>query len=187
MQHNLQAQAKLGIENYNSVSRSEPYLWIPIISRTGTKGLHTEMRYNYEERKTGSVYIGKKFGRDSTFSYKLTPMLGWVFGEYNGASVALNTDLEYKQFYISVQSQYTMSATGREADFFYGWGEIGLDVTDWLYTGLSSQLTKPYKERSETEYGMLVGFNVKKMSIPVYVFSPFNNNINFLIGINLEL
>jgi hypothetical protein len=187
MQHNLQAQAKLGIENYNSVSRSEPYLWIPIISRTGANGLHTEMRYNYEERKTGSVYIGRKFGRDSTFSYAFTPMLGWVFGQYNGGSLALNMDLGYKRAYISVQSQYSLSSEGSAGNFFYGWGEVGYEATGWLYAGVSCQLTKPYKEKTETEYGMLVGFNIKKMSIPVYVFSPFNDKINFLIGINLEL
>ncbi len=187
MQLNSTAQAKVGIENYSSVRRSEPNLWIPMVSRTGKKGLHTEFRYNYEERKTGSVYIGKNFSRDSAFSYSITPMLGWVFGQYNGGSVALNADVAYKKFYLSVQTQYTMSKNSRAENFFYTWGEIGYDVTPWLYTGVSSQLTKLYKEKIETEYGILVGFNVKKISVPVYVFSPFGNDINFLIGINLEL
>jgi len=187
MQHNSSAQAKLGIENYNSVSTTEPYLWIPIVSRTGKKGLHTQFRYNYEERSTGSLYIGKSFSRDSSFSYTVTPMLGWVFGQYNGGSLALNADAAYRKIYISVQSQYTLSKAGREGNFFYTWGEIGYEVTKWFYAGVSSQLTKPYNEKTETEYGILAGINISKMSFPVYVFSPFSNNRNFLIGINLEL
>lgn len=187
MQHNSHAQAKLGIENYNSISKTEPYLWIPIVSRTGKKGLHAEFRYNYEERKTASVYLGKNFSSDSGFSYSITPMLGWVFGQYNGTSLALNTDAGYKKIYISVQTQYTWSKEGKAGNFFYTWGEIGYEATKWFYAGLSSQVTKPYNEITATEYGMLVGFNIKKISIPVYVFSPFDKNLNVLIGINLEL
>ncbi len=187
MQHNATGQTKIGIENYNSVSRAEPYLWVPIIHRQGKKGLHTEMRYNYEERKTGSVYIGKNFSSDSAFSYSLTPMLGWVFGQFNGGSVALNADAGYKKFYTSVQTQYTMSKNGKAENFFYTWGEIGYEPVEWFYTGISSQWTKVYKETGDAEFGMLVGFNIRKLSIPVYVFSPFDKKINFLIGINLEL
>ena len=111
--HNAAAQAKLGMENYNAISRTEPYLWIPVISRTGKNGLHTEFRYNYEERKTGSVYAGKNFKRDSAFSYSLTPMLGLVFGSYNGASLALNGDAGFRKLYLSLQTQYTWSRDGK--------------------------------------------------------------------------
>jgi hypothetical protein len=187
MQHDLQAQARAVVENYLSISKAEPVMWMPILSRTGRKGLHTELRYNYEERRTGSIYIGQQFRRDSTFSFAVTPMLGWVFGRYNGGSLGLNGDADYKGAYISFQSQYTVSKAGRDGNFFYMWGEIGYDATDWLYAGISSQVTSPYKERTLAEYGILVGFKIRKITVPFYLFSPFDNKINFLIGLSLEL
>jgi hypothetical protein len=187
MQLNAAAQTKVGFENYNLSSNHEPFLWMPIIHRVGKKGLYTEFRYNYEERKTASVYIGKNFSRDSVLSYSITPMLGWVFGKFNGASVALNADADYKKFFISVQTQYTASKDGGTDNFFYTWAETGYEPVDWFYAGVSTQLTKVYKESPEPEYGVLIGFNIKKINIPVYVFSPFDKKINLLIGINLEL
>lgn len=186
MQLNAGAQTKMGFENYNLRNSNEPYLWMPIIHRTGKNGLHTELRYNYEERKTASVYIGKNFSRDSSFSYSVTPMLGLVFGQYNGCSVALNADADYKKFFISVQTQYTAGKNAVSENFFYTWAETGYQPLDWFYAGVSSQLTNVYEENAVLEYGLLVGFNIKKITVPVYVFSPFGNNRNFIVGINIE-
>lgn len=186
MQRNVSAQTKTGIENYNFKSSTEDYLWMPIIHRTGKKGLHTEFRYNYEERKTASVYIGKNFSRDSAFSYSITPMLGWVFGKYNGGSAALNADADYKKVFASVQTQYTVSKNSASENFFYTWAETGYQPADWFYAGVSTQLTKVHKEKAEAEYGVLVGFNIKKITVPIYVFSPFSKERNFIAGINIE-
>jgi hypothetical protein len=186
MQLNVNAQTKTGIENYSLKSSNEPYLWMPVIHRTGKKGLHTEFRYNYEERKTASLYIGKNFSRDSTLSYSITPMLGWVFGKYNGGSVAVNADADYKKFFVSVQTQYTASKNSAAENFFYTWAETGYQPVDWFYAGVSTQWTKVYEEKAEVEYGLLVGFNIKKITVPVYVFSPFGNNRNFIVGVNIE-
>jgi hypothetical protein len=186
MQLNVTAQAKTGIENYSFKSSNEPYLWMPIIHRTGKKGLHTEFRYNYEERKTASVYVGKNFSRDSALSYSITPMLGWVFGRYNGGSVALNADADYKKTFVSLQTQYTVSKDGAAGNFFYTWAEAGYQPVDWFYAGVSTQFTKVYKEKTAAEYGVLVGINIKKVTVPVYVFSPFSKERNFIVGINVE-
>lgn len=186
MQPDVNAQTKIGFENYNLSSKADPFVWMPIIHRVGKKGLYTEFRYNYEERKTASVYIGKNFSRDSTLSYSITPMLGWVFGRFNGGSVALNADADYKKIFVSVQTQYTASKNGAAENFFYTWAETGYQPVDWFYAGVSTQLTKVYEEKAEMEYGVLVGFNIKKITVPVYVFSPFGNNRNFIVGVNIE-
>jgi hypothetical protein len=186
MQLNCRAQTKAGMESYNLKSSNEPYLWMPIIYRTGKKGFHTEFRYNYEERKTASVYIGKNFCRDSALSYSITPMLGWVFGKFNGGSVALNADAGYKKFFVSVQTQYTAGKNGADNNFFYTWAETGYQPVDWFYAGVSTQLTKAYEEKAAIEYGILVGFNIKKITVPVYVFSPFGKEQNFIVGLNIE-
>lgn len=186
MLHKATGQSKTGIENYNFLSNREAYTWMPVVHHLGKKGLYTEMRYNYESRNTASVYVGKSFERDRTISYSFKPMLGIVFGKFNGGSLALNADAGYKKIFASMQTQYTISKAGVEEDFFSNWSELGYQLVKWFYTGLSTQLTRLYKTNVEAEYGMLVGFTLKKLTIPVYVFSPLSNNRSFIIGINTE-
>jgi hypothetical protein len=41
--------------------------------------LHLEARYGYEDRKTGSAWIGYNISAGETLSFEMTPMLGGVF------------------------------------------------------------------------------------------------------------
>ncbi|MEP7254509.1 MAG: hypothetical protein ABI666_01970 [Ferruginibacter sp.] len=182
----VQAQDKNGFENYNLLSSRDAYVWMPVVHHLGKNGLYTEMRYNYEDRNTASVYVGKNFSDEKTISYSVKPMLGIVFGKFNGGSIALNVDADYKKLYISMQTQYTISKDEVTENFFFNWTEIGYQPVKWFYTGLSTQLTKIYKRNPEAEYGILVAFSLKKITIPIYVFSPLSNNRNFIIGINTE-
>jgi hypothetical protein len=180
------AQSKTGMENYNLLSKGESYMWMPVVHHVGKKGLHTELRYNYEDQNTGSVYIGKNFKRGDNHHFSITPMLGLVFGKYNGGSAALNTEWEHKKLFMSVQTQYTISRNGPDENFFFNWSELGIQPVKWFYTGLSAQMTRLYKQNTEAEYGILAGVNVNRFSIPVYVFSPLSSNRSFIIGINAE-
>ncbi len=186
MQLNGAAQTKSGIENYNFLSSKDAYVWMPIVHHLGKKGIYTEMRYNYEELKTASVYIGKNFSKEGKLSYAFTPMLGIVFGKLNGGSLAMNMDLEHKKTFISMQTQYTVSSDEVKDNFFFNWTELAYQPVKWIYAGVSMQQTKAYKTNFISEYGMLVGLLIKNFTIPVYVFNPANKNRNFIVGINVE-
>ena len=186
MQPDLPAQNKTGIENYNFLSSKEAYVWMPVVHHKGKKGVYTEMRYNYEEMETASVYLGKSFSKERELSYDITPMLGMVFGNFNGGSLAINMDVEYKKTFVSMQMQYTASSDAKENNFLFNWTEMAYQPLEWFYTGVSMQQTKMYKTGFKSEYGVLIGFLVKKFTIPVYVFSPVNKNRNFIVGINVE-
>jgi hypothetical protein len=47
MQHNITAQSKSGIENYNFFNSGKAYAWMPVLYHQGKKGIYTELRYNY--------------------------------------------------------------------------------------------------------------------------------------------
>ncbi len=185
-QLNATAQSKNGIENYNLLSKQAPYVWMPIVHYRAKKGFYTEARYNYEELRTGSVYMGKSFSKEGNISYTVTPMGGIVFGDFNGGSIALNFDAEYKKYFFSMQTQYTISKDDASKNFYFNWSEVGINATDWLFTGISSQFTKLKNQQSSPEFGVLVGLSIGKLSIPVYIFNPFNNSRNFTVGINAE-
>jgi len=180
------AQTKTGIENYNMLSSGEEYVWMPVIHHKGKKGFYTEMRYNYEEQKTASVYAGKSFSKKSTVAYDITPMAGFVFGEYTGGSLAMNVEMEYKKLFFSAQTQYTINKDDRLEDFFFNWSELGYQPVKWFYAGLSTQFTKMYKAGLVPEYGLMLGLVIKKITIPVYLFNPLGGKKNYIIGINAE-
>ena len=48
--------------------------------------LHLEGRYNYEAKKTGSVWAGYNLSGGSTIEWELTPMAGAVFGSTSANS-----------------------------------------------------------------------------------------------------
>ncbi len=180
------AQSKNGIENYSTGGKNQSWQYIPMLHFTGKHGVYTELRYNYEEVKTASANIGKNFHGGSKLDYSLTPMIGLVFGRYEGASALLNADLEYGKCYFSAQLQYTLNRTSGENNFFYNWSEVAWQPLDWFYTGVSVQQTKIYRERMVNETGLLIGFQIKKVTIPLYGFSPLTDNRNFILGINVE-
>ena len=49
-------QAKSGIENYNLLSQGKEYVWMPVAHYQSTKGIYAELRYNYEDVQTFSLY-----------------------------------------------------------------------------------------------------------------------------------
>jgi hypothetical protein len=180
------AQSKTGIENYNFLSSGEDYVWMPVVHHLGKKRWYTEMRYNYEETNSVSVYIGKSFCGKGDFDYTVTPMLGIVFGNFKGGSLALNMELEHNKVSASMQTQYTINTSEVNKSFFFNWAELEYHLAKWLYAGLSTQLTKGYKRNLTTEYGVVAGLVIKKLSIPVYIFNPLGDKKNYIIGINAE-
>ena len=182
----LLAQSKTGIENYGMLSSGEAYQWMPVVHHQGSKGFYTEIRYNYEAARTGSVYAGKSFSKAGRLSWELTPMAGIVFGNYTGISAAINTSLEYKKFFLSGQTQYTLNNRNRQDHFFFNWSELGYQPVKWFYAGVSAQFTQLYKSAFVAEYGLMMGLVIKKVTIPLYVFNQPGGKKNYIIGIIAE-
>jgi len=56
---------------------TDPFIFLPIFSANREK-LHLEARYNYEDLKTFSGWIGYNFYGGEEFEYFITPMIGGV-------------------------------------------------------------------------------------------------------------
>lgn len=186
MQPDAAAQTKTGVENYNFLNTGEGYVWMPVVHHQGRKGFYAEMRYNYEANRTASLYAGKSFGKEGTITWCFTPMAGIVFGNYTGFSAAVNTSLEYKKFFLSGQTQYTLNNRTRQDHFFFNWSELGYQPVKWFYAGISTQFTQLYKSTFAAEYGLMLGIVIKKITIPLYVFNQLGGKKNYIIGINAE-
>lgn len=182
----ITAQTKGGIENYSTLRKGGASVWMPVIHYRNKKALYAELRYNYEALNTGSLYAGRNFSGGKGLKYSITPMAGLVFGEYNGGSAAMNTELEYNKLAFSSQLQYTISKDKLQDDFFYNWSELYWQAFEWMYAGLSVQQTKLKNKRLSSEPGFLIGFEIKKLTIPLYIFSPLSSDRNLIIGLNID-
>ncbi len=187
------AQWKAGIEQYvySHTPLSEGI--VPIIYLQSPGNFYGELRYNYEEAKTISLFAGKSFTGGGNFEYKLTPMAGYSTGRFKGVSLAINAEGEWKNFFISSQTQYSIATMKTDSlmvkknadDFFFSWSETGYGFGEHFFAGLSVQYTRQAGDNI-IEPGLLTGLNFQNLSFPFYVFNPFNSNRYFVAGVNYD-
>lgn len=179
------SQAKSGLENYNQLSGGSDYIWMPIMHYRATNGMYAEFRYNYEETNTVSLFAGKVFEGGENVEFSFVPMLGYSSGNFSGVSFALNSDVEWKKLYFSSQSQFSVGTNKGINNFFFSWSEAGINFSKSFFAGTALQYTYQQK-RSEIDPGLVAGVSIKNISIPVYVFKPFNPGNYFIVGLNYE-
>ncbi len=76
--------------------------------------LHLEARYNYEELKTGSVWLGWNFGTGKKLQFEVTPMLGRVFGDITGIAPGYTITIRYNDL-----TTYWLAPGSDEATFVF--------------------------------------------------------------------
>jgi hypothetical protein len=180
------AQSEAGFEQYTYIGGAQGNTIAPLIHYQTKNKWYTEARYNYEDLQTFSLYAGRTFSSARAFEYSFTPMVGAMAGKLQGGLLGLNMNLGYKNFYFSSQSQYAVSATGRNDNFFFSWSEFGYQPLTWIYGGVSLQHTQLYNTASTMEPGILLGVSIKQWTIPVYGFNIFHGEQYFVVGINWQ-
>ena len=181
--HKAVSQSQGGLEQYYYMNNKSVTI-APIIWYQTKKGWYAEGRYNYEAEKTLSIYAGKTFEKRSIVSYTVSTLMGALFGTYKGFSIAVNTDLEYKKFFFSLQSQYTFSVKDRSANFIYNWGDLSYRVSPRLSAGLSLQQTNLYKTKAASEKGIFIKAAFGRWEFPLYVFNPAKKERYAVLGLN---
>jgi hypothetical protein len=72
--------------------------------------LHLEARYNYEDQRTGSAWIGYNFSTGNNLVFEITPMVGVVFGRTDGVAPGALMSITYKKFDLSTENEYVFNA-----------------------------------------------------------------------------
>jgi hypothetical protein len=179
--HKANAQSQAGLEQYyymdNKKISFSPVAWYQLSS-----GWYAETRYNYEAENTLSLYMGKTFENRSAFSYAVSTMAGAVIGEFNGGAAAVNADVEYKQIFFSLQTQYTFSVQNSSENFIYTWSDIGYRPLPWLSAGLSLQQTNLCNAKSEK--GAFIKLELGAWTFPFYIFQPQRSDRYAIMGLN---
>jgi len=148
--------------------------------------LHLEARYNYEELKTGSVWLGWNFSTGKKVQFEVTPMLGGVFGDITGIAPGYTITIRYKLLEMSTQGEYFFDAGTSSGNFFYSWSELRASVTDWLRLGIVVERTQASGFSSDVRRGPLVGFKYKETELTTYWLAPGSDEAMFVFAVTFN-
>src|SRR5262245_59999667 len=133
--------------------------------------LHLEGRYDYEDLRTGSLWIGYNFSAGKKLVLRVTPMIGGVFGRTTGIAPGCEASLSYKRITLSITSEYVFDTGDKAGNFYYSWPELSYSVTDWFRAGLAAQHTKAFQTKLDVQSGFFIGFSHKRVEFTTYVFN----------------
>jgi len=133
--------------------------------------LHLEARYNYENLRTGSLWIGYNFNAGKKVVLSVTPMIGGVFGRTTGVAPGCEASLSYKKIELSISNEYVIDTGDKSGSFYYTWSQLTYSPLAWLRVGLVAQRTKAYHDSLDTQRGFFVGISHRKMEFTTYIFN----------------
>ena len=184
--HTANSQQRTGVEEFFYVGKNAPSTVVPRIYYQTNAGWYGEVRYNYEEERTGSLYAGKTFSKQGDVCWSLTPVAGLIWGKLKGGAAGLNVALAYRDLSFSSALQYAVSREDRQLNFFYAWSELGCQVAKSVYAGLAIQQTRLFGTTTRWDPGLQVGFLIEKWTFPFYVFDPMGDQRHFVLGVTRE-
>ena len=133
--------------------------------------LHVEARFNYEDRDTGSVWLGYNFSVGKEVTLEITPMFGAVIGNTAGIAPGYTGSLRWRMFELNSETEYVVDASDSADSFLYTWSEFALAPTDWSRFGLAVQRTKVYQTEFDIQRGFFAGISYKRVDVAAYVFN----------------
>jgi len=145
------------------------------------KWLHLEARYNYENFRTGSLWMGYNFSWGKTWQFEVTPMIGGVFGRTNGIAPGCEASLTWKKLNFSISNEYVFDTTSKSGNFYYNWPQITYQLNSWLNFGGVAQRTKTFQTKLDVQRGFFVGLQHKELSFTTYVFNPGTSSTSVVL------
>jgi len=83
------------------------------------KWLHLEIRYNNEDLRKGSFWVGYNFSTGATVVLDITPMIGGVVGRTTGIAPGCEAMLTYKRIALSTSNEYVFNTAHSWGSFYY--------------------------------------------------------------------
>jgi len=134
--------------------------------------LHLEARYNYEDRETGSVFIGRNFEFGENVTLTAVPMIGIVLGSTQGVAPGAEVGISWRRVELYAESEYVFDLEASDDSFLYTWIEATVAPVDWLRVGLVTQRTRTYETRLDIQRGLLIELSRGSLSFGFHWFNP---------------
>ena len=149
--------------------------------------LHLEARYNYEDRDTGSVWIGGNFHFGDELTWDITPMIGGVFGDTAGIAPGYHSTISWWKLEFYSEAEYVFDTRESSDSFFYTWSELTVSPVESLRVGLVIQRTKVYETDLDVQRGLLLGYSSEKLDFSASYFNPDESEPVFVLSVGLGL
>jgi hypothetical protein len=143
--------------------------------------LHLEARYNYEDRKTTSLWVGMNFHFGQEFTFDATTMAGVIFGNTDGVAPGIELTMAYKRFELYAEGEYYISTEDINLNYGYLWTDLTYSPTDWLSVGISGQRTRLYQTSVDIQRGLLASFSYKNANLTGYWYNIGMGSSSFAI------
>ncbi len=163
----------------------DDFFILPVL-RADKNNLHLEARYNYEDFKTFSAWIGYNFSGGNNLEYIVTPMIGGIVGNTDGIAPGLELTFEYKNFELYSESEYLFDMKEKENNFFYNWTDLTYSPNDNLWFGISGQRTRLYKTDLEIQRGVFAGLSIKEFELTTYLYNLFFDDPFLLVTLSKD-
>ena len=161
----------------------DDFFVLPVLKADKDK-LHLEVRYNYEDRRTTSLWLGYNFVWGEEWELTFTPMISAVVGQSNGSAPGLEFDLTYNGFELYNEAEYLFNFEDGQSDYFYNWAELTYSPLDWLWFGIVGQRTRVYQTEVDIQRGLLLGASYKNLEITGYLFNIFSEDVFTVISLS---
>jgi hypothetical protein len=132
---------------------------------------HFGSRYNYEDKETGSVWVGYNFQMGEKLALRATPMVGGIFGNTTGVAPGYLAGLTWKRLDLSTEGEFVCDTRNSAGNFFYSWMELSYSPREWFRAGIVAQRTKAYHTSLDIQRGILFGFSHKEVGFTTYIFN----------------
>ena len=161
----------------------------PIVT-ADRNALHLESRYNYENLRSLSAFIGWNLEAGSTVTLEVTPMFGAVVGDTTGVIPAIEATLRFSRFEAYSEGEYVIDVDDRRDRFLYNWFEASVWATDWLRAGIVTQRTRtfqlPGRSQRDIQRGLLGGVGLGRFEGTVYFFNPGSDDSYVVASIGVS-
>lgn len=144
-------------------------LWNPSFSADHGH-LHLEARYQWEDWRTSSVWIGRNFNFGNALSVTFTPMVGGVFGYTSGVAPGYHLEMEWRSLYFYSSSEYLFNLEDNSANFGYTWTELTVDL-DHLLFGIVAQRTRTFDSPLDLQRGLSLMREQGAFTFGLYLFN----------------
>jgi hypothetical protein len=157
-----------------------------IIGYADYKAFHSEIRYNYEDMQTVSVFGGYRFNTGHSFIVEVTPIIGLAAGNTDGVIPGLLLNLTWKKFDFYSESEYVMNFEGNENNYFYTWSELGITPFNNFRTGISANRTRLIHSNLDFQRGIFIQYTFRKLTAGFHYFNPLTSESYGIITVGYE-
>jgi hypothetical protein len=147
--------------------------------------LRFEARYNYEARKSTSLFAGWKFAGGNDVSYEVTPILGGLFGDASGVIPGVEAAVTWRNFDVYVEAEYVRDLDVSDDSYFYMWSELGWRPDEWLRLGLVGQRTRVVDTDRDIQRGAFAQVTLGAVTVSLYAFNPDTASRYVIISLGL--